>query len=166
MRVGGIDPGKRGAVAVLTGDGKLETAPLSAVDNPKSWLTDRGVTICYVEKAQAMPRQGVVSMFNYGLGFGRLLGLLEDSPIKVHLVAPGTWTRRLHPEASGASPKAKSLFLARRLWPEHNWIPRGCRTIHDGLIDAAMLALFGLFNEADYRGAVIHGRGPGLPQCR
>lgn len=69
----GIDPGKKGALAVIDTEAP---APVIAVPfSERGYLAelrgiDPGKSIVALEKVAAMPGQGVTSMFNFGCGFG------------------------------------------------------------------------------------------------
>ena len=90
----GIDPGKSGALALLTEDGQCTVVPfqesaytaiLKAASGPSS--------VCCLEKVGAMPGQGVVSMFNFGHNLGYIEGLLQAFDIPYQLVPPQTWKK-------------------------------------------------------------------------
>jgi crossover junction endodeoxyribonuclease RuvC len=108
----GIDPGLRGAVAVLAPDGTLE----ALYDTPTLTLrTSRGSrqeydvpglvallapyrgtqTHVVIEEAQAMPGQGTRSMFTCGLGFGVWLGILGALGLAHTRIRPHVWKRAL-----------------------------------------------------------------------
>lgn len=40
--------------------------------------------------------------------------------------------------------KQIALSVATKQWPDQNWIPPRCQKPHDGIIDAALIALWGL----------------------
>ncbi len=88
MRIFGIDPGLTGALAILDekkivdvidlptmSDGKknkkqLNSAHLSQYISDK--ILDLSNSVVVVEQVNAMPGQGVTSMFNFGQSFGIL----------------------------------------------------------------------------------------------
>jgi crossover junction endodeoxyribonuclease RuvC len=88
----GIDPGLQGAVAILDDAGALVvlhdvptlTVPTSRGTRHEYDLPGMAALLApygqsahvLIEEAQAMPRQGVRSMFTVGLGFGAWLGIL------------------------------------------------------------------------------------------
>src|SRR6516162_7770788 len=107
MRFGGIDPGISGAIAFLD-----PAAPqgLEVVDMPTLTLAagKRAVDVhalaallgspvdhVFLERAQAMPKQGTTSMFNYGRSFGLIEGILAARGIPYTLVSPVSWKRAL-----------------------------------------------------------------------
>ena len=108
----GIDPGLTGALAVLDHAGAL----VALHDTPALTLrTSRGTKQEYdvpgmvallvpharpglhvvIEESQAMPGQGVRSMFMCGLGFGVWLGLLTALAMPYTRVRPVDWKRAL-----------------------------------------------------------------------
>lgn len=101
-----------------------------------------GVKHAFVEKAQAMPGNGSVSMFTYGTSFGRIIGWLETLGVPMTLVPPQTWQKMMHMGCTG-KPKDRSRQAVRRLFPRENLIPHGCIKLHDGLADAMLIAEYG-----------------------
>jgi crossover junction endodeoxyribonuclease RuvC len=112
MRHLGIDPGLGGAVAVLDHSGAL----VALHDTPVLTLhTRRGTRQEYdvsglaallvpyagpqshvsLEESQAMPGQGVRSMFTTGLGFGVWLGVLAALALPHTRVRPAIWKKAL-----------------------------------------------------------------------
>jgi hypothetical protein len=117
----GIDCGYRtGGVALVGGDwAEVHDLPtyseggvdvLALMDIIKSV---EKVDHIYIERQQAMPRQGVVSTFKLGYGFGQISSTCALSKVAFSLVAPAKWKRDL------ALPKDKDS--ARRL--AQQWFP-------------------------------------------
>lgn len=144
----GIDPGQKGGFCAIR-QGRIHA--LWPLPDSLSMIRDLlyafppPLTTIYLEKAQSFPKQGISSAFNYGTHYGELRGTFAAMLFRVELVAPGAWARRMHGGASGDCAKAKSLDAARRLFPEQTFIPPGTRgkKPHDGLVDAALIALYG-----------------------
>lgn len=158
----GIDPGKRGAICFLEGinnpkkmhsmylmpEDEIDVAPLLAAMKPSH---------IFIEKAQAMPNQGSVSMFNYGKHYGKLLALCHLFCEIIVEVRPRDWTRVIHQGLSlDLPPKERSRIAAHAYFPGTNWRPtKRHRKDHDGLIDAALIAKWGahkLWNERNCDG--------------
>ncbi len=146
----GIDPGKQGAIALLSNDPNTCLYWLLSdieEEGPGAFaaiIKDYNVQHAYIEKAQAMPNQGVVSMFTYGMGFGKLVGWCEMMALPYTLVPPKTWTKELHKGCSGADAKAKSEQAARRLFPKELLRPtERSKKLHPGLVDAVLIAEYG-----------------------
>jgi len=138
----GIDPGKNGAVVGLGKSGAVlmtERMPKD-IGSTAYILKTASPDFVVIEKAQAMPGQGVSSMFKYGCHFGEILGVLATLRIPHELVTPRTWTKAMHQGTAGGEPKKRSLEAARRLFPGVNLVPQGCRKPHDGIIDALLIA--------------------------
>lgn len=152
----GIDPGLGGAVAVLEGTGRL----IRVEDTPSLWvragrrrrraydvaamrrilarclLEGNGALHAVIEAQQAMPRQGVRSMFSTGFGYGVWVGLLAGLAIPYTVVAPRRWQSALL--MGRGDPKALSILTASQLFPGVS-LPRG----RHGRADAVLLAEYG-----------------------
>ena len=134
----GIDPGKSGALALLTEDGQCTVVPfqesaytaiLKAASGPSS--------VCCLEKVGAMPGQGVVSMFNFGHNLGYIEGLLQAFDISYQLVPPQTWKK----EFCVTSDKNTSIEVCRKLFPHVCLLPTArSRKPSDGMAEAMLMA--------------------------
>jgi len=107
----GIDPGIKGSIAIIDENGGIlfHTAvpvfkdargknkyDLFSMDSIiKKIINDFIPCSIVIEKAQAMPHQGVVSMFTYGRGYGYWIGLMTCAGLKYKEVSPRTWTKLL-----------------------------------------------------------------------
>lgn len=142
----GIDPGLSGAIAILSPTGELEClADLPVIrDGKLSWIDGgrlQSILIdtlhgrparAVVERVQAFPSQGRSSAFNFGVGFGSLLSILQARHLPIELVTPVVWKR-----AMGLSKdKHASLDKARLLYPSADL---GLAK-HDGRAEALLLA--------------------------
>lgn len=98
----GVDPGKKGAVAVLSIEDKerhlLEVIPLPDSCREKvtlfaGILSNTTRNFCVVEKVHSSPQMGVVSAFTFGKGFGHLEGIVTSSmsPRDYAFVNPQVW---------------------------------------------------------------------------
>jgi len=96
----GIDVGKNGGVAVIYGDGTLETHKCPAdsdgmaelmLDIKASAISENDEIKCIIEHVHAFPNQGVVSMFNFGKNYGMWLGILSALGIDYMPISPRTW---------------------------------------------------------------------------
>ena len=142
----GIDPGKRGGVAVikdLTDERIVEVHPYSD-DTLKKVCKEltadwKNVILCVVEKVGAMPGQGVTSTFNFGKSFGYILGVLEANGIPYQLISPQRWKKHF----SLTNDKNKSIQTAKRLFPSVSLLPTDrCRVESDGMAEALLMAEF------------------------
>jgi len=150
----GIDPGLSGAIAWLSPQGisyvimptmKEGVNALALTRLLKEIVHRHPGAHVFIEKAQAMPKQGVTSMFNYGVGFGMIIGVCQALELRTTLVRPREWTKVMHAGVSAdMSAKDKSYVAAVRLLPSHSFLAteRSSKP-HKGLIDAALIALYG-----------------------
>ena len=109
MRIIGIDPGLSGGIAILEdnkvekifdmpvmSDGKKNKRQLNSAllaqlikDNIKN-IED---TVMVVEQVNAMPGQGVTSMFNFGQTFGAIKGICAALSLPIFFVRPAKWKK-------------------------------------------------------------------------
>lgn len=134
----GVDPGKKGGVAIIDGDGvKVYAWDDQAFVNVMAATMNKGKCVAAVEKVGAMPGQGVTSMFSFGQSFGFILGVLTAFGIGYQLVSPTLWKREfglLHTE------KQASVDVAKRLFPGVSLLPtERCRKESDGMSDALLI---------------------------
>ncbi len=101
----GIDPGKSGCVVIESAPGKVEVYPMPLIGND---LDVRGIgeifadlartghtSDCFamLEKQQCYPKQGGVSNFTTGYGYGVLVAMLTASHIPFDAVTPQAWKK-------------------------------------------------------------------------
>lgn len=143
----GIDPGKKGGVAViedLKEERVVQTHPYSddtLMKICKDLSLERNCrpVFCVVEKVGAMPGQGVTSTFNFGKSFGYILGVLEANGIPYQLISPQRWKKHF----SLTNDKNKSIQTAKRLFPSVSLLPTDrCRVESDGMAEALLIAEF------------------------
>lgn len=151
----GIDPGKRGAWVVMDMEGKvLLTGLLKDVYNMTDMLRDKfgcdpedlremADIHIFLEKGQSVIGNGGSSMFTYGHLCGWIEATLHVLKYKYTLVQPRAWCKVMHVGARGDKAKEKSLHAGRALFPNVSLIPDGCRVIHDGIVDALLIAEYG-----------------------
>jgi hypothetical protein len=152
-RVIGIDPGLSGALALLevaNGD----TTLVDVIDVPvvgsgakhsvdvialQEWLLRHRPRHTFLERAQAMPKQGASSGFKYGRVVGALEAVLTVSAIAITMVEPSKWKRHFH--LQGAD-KEGARGLVVRLYPGgHHFFAR--KKDH-GRAEAVLIGLYGL----------------------
>ena len=109
MRIIGIDPGLSGAIAVLENnkvlnileipimsEGKKNKRQLNSaqlVKLIKDNISEDEEVAVVVEQVNAMPGQGVTSMFNFGQSFGVLKGIFSAMQIPMDFVSPVKWKK-------------------------------------------------------------------------
>jgi hypothetical protein len=136
----GVDPGMRGGIAFL---GELLTCydiPIVGievdVEEVCRLIRQHNPGMAVVERAGAMPKQGLASTFRYALACGMLRGALTACNVPYHLVAATAWKKRFGLDRD----KEKSRAMALRLWPGTNFFAR--KKDH-GRAEAALLARYG-----------------------
>lgn len=154
----GIDPGLSGAVAFYDA---LKEA-FHVIDMPTRWITRNGKrrrqidcvelgslldlytagrdVRAFVEQVNAMPGQGVTSMFSFGRAAGVVDGELGAMGVDPVYVLPRVWQTR-----AGLAPKAgkdSHRTLAAKVWPKYKAL--FSRAKDDGRADAALILRYGL----------------------
>ena len=92
----------------------------------------------FIEKQQAMPKQGLSSTFATGFGYGIYIGLLVASRVPYTEISPVKWKKDLQvPSDKDAARKRASEILpqASELWQLKK---------DDGLAEAALIAYWGI----------------------
>ncbi len=154
----GIDPGLHGAIAIESAPGKVEIYPMPLIGNE---LDVRGIgeifadlartghtSDCFamLEKQQCYPKQGGVSNFSTGYGYGVLVALLTAHCIPFEEVRPQAWKKAFGLSMRGeekSAKKAASIQKAQQLYPGVNLVMPGCRKPHDGVAEALLLLEYG-----------------------
>ena len=109
MLVIGIDPGLSGAIAVLEekrvlgifdmpvmAEGKKNKRQLNSaqlVNVIKANINQNEEISVVVEQVNAMPGQGVTSMFNFGQTFGAIKGVCAALKLPIYFVRPSKWKK-------------------------------------------------------------------------
>jgi crossover junction endodeoxyribonuclease RuvC len=109
MRIIGIEPGLSGAIAVLDNnkvlkiydmpvmaEGKKNKRQLNSaqlVNIIKENIENREEINVVVEQVNAMPGQGVTSMFNFGQTFGAIKGVCAALNLPIFFIRPSKWKK-------------------------------------------------------------------------
>ena len=137
----GIDPGRSGALAFLKLDGEIcdiEDMPTIGKEINGHLLSRLvqalgPVQHAVVERAQTMPKQGISGAFNYGVGYGVILGVLASLEIPVEVMAT-SWKLK----AKLGQDKDLSRQRASQRWPRHAHYFEKVKD--DGRAEAALMA--------------------------
>jgi crossover junction endodeoxyribonuclease RuvC len=93
----GVDPGIAGGLAFLFPTGALEVGDIPVVagevdvDTLVRQVRAFSPALAVIERANAMPKQGVSSTFKYGVAYGALRTVVALCNIPYHLVTPAKW---------------------------------------------------------------------------
>ena len=109
MKIIGIDPGLSGAIAILENkqvitlidmpvmaEGKKNKRQLNSaqlVSIIKENIKNNEEVVVVVEQVNAMPGQGVTSMFNFGQTFGAIKGVCAALDLPIFFVRPSRWKK-------------------------------------------------------------------------
>ena len=109
MKIIGIDPGLSGAVAILENNNVLNIfdMPVMAEGKKKKRQLNSSMLVnlikdnidlkeeisVVVEQVNAMPGQGVTSMFNFGQTFGAIKGVCAALELPIFFVRPSKWKK-------------------------------------------------------------------------
>ena len=112
MIIFGIDPGISGAISVLENKKVIEVFDMpTMIDGKKNKRQVNGAQvtniikerlngdeeiIVVVEHVNAMPGQGVTSMFNFGQSFGVIKGICAALSLPIYFVRPTKWKKHFN----------------------------------------------------------------------
>ena len=150
----GIDPGAKGAIAILTDTGSLvevwdmptleikvgkatktRISPEVLAEELRNWDSVRAA---FMEAVSSSPQMGVSSAFAFGEGFGVVKGVLAALQIPLVLVPPAKWKRDMGLNQSKDGSRAKAIAK----WPRHAGEFKLVK--HDGRAEAALIGLWGV----------------------
>ena len=129
MKIIGIDPGLSGAIAILENnkvlnifdipvmsEGKKNKRQLNSallVSLLKENIASKEEVAVVVEQVNAMPGQGVTSMFNFGQSFGILKGICSAMQLPMYFIRPIKWKKYfnlINSEKDASRTKAIEIF--------------------------------------------------------
>jgi Holliday junction resolvasome RuvABC endonuclease subunit len=152
----GIDPGLDGALVVLVRDASGVRCVLQHCTRdlcPDGYLPERmdaavseaivewAPTLAVLERVHARPGEGVSSSFKFGVGWGLWRGILAGRISSVLEPTPQSWQKAVLRDIPGEG-KARAIARAAQV-RDLDLSPGRRRKPHDGLADAACLALYG-----------------------
>lgn len=135
MIIVGIDPGITGALAAINHKGLQAVADMPVMQRSKggatvknqvnaaalaellrTWLEgyDKNEIRIFIERVQAMPKQGVSTMFSMGHTCGIIEGVVAARGYAHELVTPNEWKKAL----KLGKDKNQARTMAQRLYPE------------------------------------------------
>lgn len=140
----GIDPGKFGGVAYIN-EYKYEVIKMPTTSMGEinvsvlyKFLEIDDERFCIIEKAQTMPKQGIVSAFTYGEGYGKIKAVIELMHISYQEVRSNSWKKEFNLIKKD---KKHSVAVAEKLFPDEMFRgPRG--GLLDGKAESILLAEF------------------------
>lgn len=156
IRVLGIDPGKTGAISLVTktdkysayaiempmiGKGKGSTLDIIEVE---AFIKYASVDMICIEKVHAMPKQGVVSMFEFGKVYGSLLAIATLTKVPLIIVTPQEW-KRVILMSYDKKDKYSSVKYCKNIFPQTS-LRRTDKSYKDdhNIADAICIAMYGI----------------------
>ena len=152
----GVDPGFSGALARVAVDrlgfetldaslrmpvDKTRWGKLVAVHALARWLREYPADVAVIEHAQAMPKQGVSSGYNYGRAVGALEAAVRlAGPERIEWVTPQRWKRKM---GLGAD-KGEAVALASLRYGERARAAHWPIKAASGVAEAALLVAWWL----------------------
>ena len=131
MKIIGIDSGLSGAIAILENNKVLNLFDMPVMSEGKKnkrqlnsalltklikdSITNNEEVTVVVEQVNAMPGQGVTSMFNFGQTFGAIKGICAALELPIFFVRPSKWKK--HFELINSS-KDSSRTKAIEMYPK------------------------------------------------
>ena len=157
----GIDPGMTGGIVGISDGGNLIFAcaaddksggycragqiDAKAVRDYLDFAAQSGPIRIVIEQQQCRPMEGRTSILKIGKNWGTIIGACHGYPVLEPLAS--TWTRAIlggKKWDSQAEKKEYTIAFIQRRLPQLDLVLPGRRTPHDGLADAACLAMWGM----------------------
>ena len=168
----GIDPGIRGGLAIVAMDANAVPCLTAAIDIPVTgvgakervdvlaickWIAQHAPQHAFIERAQAMPKQGASSGFKYGRAVGSIEAVITCCEIPLTIVEPSMW-KKFHQlrggDKEGGRQRALQLFpTAHELF---------ARKKDHGRAEAALIALAGIHLFIPAQAGIAAGRIPAM----
>ena len=153
IRALGVDPGVRGGLAIIelrdgaprlidaadvpvVGTGAKERVDVLALEQ---WLRGHAPAHAFIERAQALPKQGASSGFKYGRASGAIEAADAHCAIPIEIVEPAMWKKALRLRGKD---KEGARQYALQLFPHAHQLLR--RKLDHQRAEAALIAYVGL----------------------
>jgi Holliday junction resolvasome RuvABC endonuclease subunit len=153
MKILGVDPGIKGGCAVVVVNDGAAPDIVDIIDIPavgvgakervdvlalRTWIEQHKPDHAYIERAQAMPKQGASSGFKYGRAAGSIEAVVACCEVPMTIIEPTAW-KKFHrlpgKDKEGSRQRALQLFpVAHALLARKKDHGRG---------EAALIALYG-----------------------
>jgi crossover junction endodeoxyribonuclease RuvC len=152
MKIMGVDGGVRGGLAIIEISDGAAPRLIDCIDIPvagvgakrvdvltiRDWITTHLPQHAFIERGQAMPRQGASSGFKYGRAIGAIEAVISCCGIPLTIVEPAQW-KKFHALRGGD--KESGRLRALQLFPSAHALLM--RKRDHGRAEAALIALAG-----------------------
>lgn len=148
MKILGVDPGKNGAVALLTPAG-LQVAdipvfhtkpPVVDVHDLSRLIASLDPDVCWLEDVSSMPGDGVVAAHNFGRVTGAIEAVVRLNGGRIEKVRPHVWKKEMKLKG-GPVGKEQARLRACELWAAN--AADFARKMDADRAEAALLAEYG-----------------------
>lgn len=160
MIIAGVDPGFSGAIAIISNKGNIPIAfnvPLiKGVKGKKDEINEvelrkilsstydgESINHVFIESVHSMPKQGVSSMFRFGMSWGLVRGICGGLQIPYTLIPSQVWKKAIMGDVVKSGDKVKDKYLSvvkvEELFPD---VSLPLKKDH-GKADAILLAEYG-----------------------
>jgi hypothetical protein len=117
----------------------------------KQWLLDFNTPFVLVIEEPLRHAPSSQSMRSMSISFGKLLGMADAAGFDVECVEVRDWQTDMLGRLPKGKTKPAALALAKKLEPDQNWLAnKRCKTPHDGIIDAYLIAKYYLKHENNH----------------
>lgn len=144
MRVLGLDPGSVSAAWALLSDASAVVGDVPTIGKNVNAaelariVREMSVSAAVIEAVGAFPGQGVSSSFQFGRGFGTIIGVVQALGLPLTFVPPTVWKKR-YALAGKRDDKDAGRALAVQLYPTTKGLEL---KKHGGRADALLLARY------------------------
>jgi len=156
----GVDPGLKGSICLLNDLGaivKIDPMPLNAagkLDFQGIWRIFASLDWAIIhrvgiEKLLSFPSDcsadrrvdGRIGTMTMGINWGVIVGMIEAKQWSYEVISPRTWQAVMLKNCDQCLPaKQRAEIVAKRMFPTFDFVLPRCRKVHDGAIDAALIA--------------------------
>jgi len=153
MKILGVDPGIKGGCAIVMIHDSAAPDVVDIIDIPtigtaakervdvlalRTWIERHQPEHAYIERAQAMPKQGASSGFKYGRSVGSIEAAITCCEVPLTIVEPTAW-KKFHQLRGGDKEGGRQRAL--QLFPSAHTLL--ARKKDHGRAEAALIALAG-----------------------
>jgi len=159
----GVDNGLDGGLCAVSKFGKSVIAymPMPTMQrNSKrevdtkavhEWLQDFNTPFVFAIEEPLKHARSSQAMRSMAISFGKLLGMCESHNYEVACIDVHKWQRKLLGLLPKGKTKSAALALAKKMEPDEDWLAnKRCRTPHDGIVDAFLIANYYLQHENNH----------------
>lgn len=145
----GVDPGKTGAACLFCpSENRMRFMDWPKSDNVadvldvlNDWSKRYTIEFAVLEKVASMPKQGVKSVFTFGMNFGSWKAILQLCQIPHVILTPQAWMKGLVTASDGSDSKSRCQAVFCRMFPSMRHLLFGPKDGYkDGRGDAGLMA--------------------------